>query len=165
MELAGSDTPSPDHCRHCSTSEPSGGSENRRFRWHSGKTVDEIHPCIPIFDSEEWALSFNLQRRPSHMGDSLAGISWKTANMARQDSQASTASLITAFEQKLQSKTDSEQWTIVRDPVLQMRNKACRCQIRHSGVEGSDTGKNQGVNSDQIIPVSDRSGLLTESFH
>ena len=108
MELAGSDTPTPDHCRHCSTAEPSGGSENRRFRWHSGKTVDEIHPCILIFDSEEWALSFNLQRRPSHMGDSLTGISWKTANMARQDSQASTASLIAALEQELQSKTDTE---------------------------------------------------------
>ena len=108
MELAGSDTPAPDHCRHCSISEPSGGSENRRFRWHSGKTVDEIHPCIPIVDSEEWAFFLNLQRRPSHMGDSLAGISWKTANMAGQDSQASTASLIAAFEQQLQSKTDTE---------------------------------------------------------
>ena len=108
MELAGSDTPAPDHCRYCSTAETSGGSENRRFRWHSGKTVDEIHPCILIFDSEEWALSFNRQGRPSHMGDSLTGISWKTANMARQDSKASTASLIAAFEQQLQSKTDTE---------------------------------------------------------
>ena len=108
MELAGPDAPAPDHGCHCCTAEASGGGENRRFGWHSGETVDEIHPCIPIFDSEEWALSCNLQRCPSHMGDSLAGISWKTANMAGQDSQASTASLIAAFEQQLQSKTDTE---------------------------------------------------------
>ena len=108
MELAGSNTPAPDHCRHYCTAEPSGSGENRRVGWHSSETVDEINPCIPISDSEEWALIFNLQRRPSHMGDSLAGISWKTANMAGQDSQACTASLIAAFEQQLQSKTDSE---------------------------------------------------------
>ena len=46
-----------------------------------------------------------------------------------------------------------------------MRNKACGCQIRHGGIEGSDTGKNQGINSDQILPVPDRSGLLTKTFH
>ena len=80
--------------------------------------MNEIHPGIPIFDSEEWALSFNLQRSPSHMWDSFAGISRKTTNMSRQDSKASTGSLIAAFEQQLQPQADAEQWPIFRHPVL-----------------------------------------------
>ena len=165
MELAGSDTPVPDHRRHRRTAEPRGGGKHCILGWDGCETVYEVHPGLSVFNLQERAFPFNLQRSPSHMGYSLAGIRGQTAYMALQHPEAGAVSLVASFEQQLQPKADPEHWTVIRHPVLKMRDESCCIQVRHRRVEGSDTRKNQGIHSDEIIPAFDRSGLLTESFH
>ena len=64
--------------------------------------MHEIHPGNGVVAMQQRAIAFDFQGSPTHVRNSLVGMALQPFNRTLEQSQAILASLITAFEQKLQ---------------------------------------------------------------
>jgi hypothetical protein len=85
-------------------------------------------------------------------------------NGTLEQSQAIVASLITAFEQKLQPEAYAQQGTVVVAPIFEMGNQSCGSKVFDRWIEGPNPRKNQGVDRLEVLWTLHKNCLFAKPF-
>jgi hypothetical protein len=161
MELAGSESASPDHGSHLLIAEGCRGSQVIAVARNCGVAVNEIHPLRSGVGIEQWAVAAMLQWGPTHVRDAFAAAFREAFHASTEQSETRITSFITVFEQQLKAETDAEQRSIVIAPALQMRHQPCGPEVGHGGVKSSDPRKDQSVDAIELISAFDQPAAFT----
>ena len=126
--------------------------------------MHEIHPGNGVVAIQQRAIAFDFQGSPTHVRNALVGMALQPFNGTLEQSQAIVASLITAFEQKLQPEAYAQQGTVVVAPIFEMGNQSCGSKVFDRWIEGANPRKNQGVDRLEVLWTLHKNCLFAKPF-